>query len=89
MIAQVALDLGEERLGGDLGVGQPVHGAIGSLDTEIAIVVVDLHHLRHVDLVAEREEDRLVLLVVHEIGGRLVVADRHPGHDRRLQHGTS
>ena len=66
-----------ERLVRDFGVGEPVHGRVGRRGPQVAVVVVDLHHLRRVDLLAEREQHALELVVVDEVGLGLVVAEAH------------
>ena len=50
---------------------------------EIAVVVVDRHEGRHVELFGEREQNGLELVVMDEVGLRLVVAQRDPSDDRR------
>ena len=83
MIADVALRRRPVGLGVDRRCRKRVGHVGGSIHLEIAVVVVDGHQRRHVELFGEREQHRFVLVVVDEVGLRLVVAQRDPRDDRR------
>ncbi len=89
MVDEVAPDVREERLGADRGVVQTVDGVRGWFGEQVAVVVIDGDGSTGVDRLGEREDHRFVLRVVHEVGLRLVVAQTHPSHDRRRQHGPA
>ena len=55
------------------------------LDAQVAVVVVDGDGARCVDLLGQREEHGLVLLVVDQVGLVVVVAQRDTGDDGRLE----
>ncbi len=85
VVDQRLLGRGEVRPAGQRGGGRGVGGAGRGLGAQVAVVVVDGDGGRRVDGVAEREDDRLVLLGQPQVERVVVEEQRDAGHERRCK----
>ena len=70
--------LREELRLGDRRLGEDEDGAVGRRGGEVAVVVVDLGLAREVEPAVERPVDGLELLLLVDVRGAVVVAERDP-----------